>query len=87
MVLGTKKDLARNALTASSTNWLIDEPAGPIRCQVQIRYNSRGVPATVKPLEQNRLQVRFDEPCHGVAPGQAVVCFDRDRVLGGGWID
>jgi tRNA-specific 2-thiouridylase len=87
VVLGTKKDLARNALTASSTNWLIDEPAGPIRCQVQIRYNSRGVPATVKPLEQNRLQVRFDEPCHGVAPGQAVVCFDRDRVLGGGWID
>lgn len=87
VVLGTKQDLARDALTASSTNWLIEEPKGPIRCQVQIRYNSRSVPATVEPLERNRLQVRLDEPCHGVAPGQAIVCFDRERVLGGGWID
>ena len=30
---------------------------------------------------------RFDEPCHGIAPGQAAVCYDGDRVLGGGWIE
>jgi len=31
--------------------------------------------------------VKFDQPCYGVAPGQAVVCYQGDRVLGGGWID
>ena len=37
--------------------------------------------------EGERLSVRFDEPRYGVAPGQAVVCYDGDRVLGGGWIE
>ncbi|HEY6564981.1 MAG TPA: aminomethyltransferase beta-barrel domain-containing protein [Pirellulaceae bacterium] len=31
--------------------------------------------------------MEFHEPCFGVAPGQAVVCFGGDRVLGGGWIE
>jgi tRNA-specific 2-thiouridylase len=34
-----------------------------------------------------RLKVEFETPQNGVAPGQAVVCYDGDRVLGGGWID
>jgi len=59
----------------------------PIRCQVKIRYRSRAVDATVEPLPGGRFSVRFDEPCHGVAPGQAAVCYDGDRVLGGGWIE
>jgi tRNA-uridine 2-sulfurtransferase len=33
------------------------------------------------------LQVAFDRPCYGIAPGQAVVCYDGSRVLGGGWIE
>jgi len=46
-----------------------------------------GLPAVLQSLPDRRLQVRFDEPCYGVAPGQAVVCYDGDRVLGGGWIE
>jgi tRNA-specific 2-thiouridylase len=38
-------------------------------------------------LDGGRLSVAFDEPQYGVAPGQAVVCYDQDRVLGGGWIE
>jgi tRNA-specific 2-thiouridylase len=37
-------------------------------------------------VDEDRLAVRFDEPQYGVAPGQAVVFYDDDRVLGGGWI-
>ena len=59
----------------------------PIRAQVKIRYRSRPADATVEPLPGERFRVRFDEPCFGVAPGQAAVCYDGDRVLGGGWID
>ena len=87
VVLGTHEELARDTLTASAMNWLVDVPEGSLRCEVQIRYNSDSVPATVEPLPENRLRVHFDTPCYGVAPGQAVVCFEENRVLGGGWID
>ena len=43
--------------------------------------------ATVEPLTGNRIQVTFDQPQYGVAPGQAVVCYDGEKVLGGGWIE
>jgi tRNA-specific 2-thiouridylase len=45
------------------------------------------VPATVEPLDGARLSCQFEEPQFGVAPGQAVVCYDGDQVLGGGWIE
>jgi tRNA-specific 2-thiouridylase len=59
----------------------------PFRCEVKIRYRSRAAAATVEPLAGGRFRVRFNEPCYGVAPGQAAVCYDGDRVLGGGWIE
>ena len=55
--------------------------------QVQIRYNTAPVGASVQILPGKRISVEFDEPQHGVAPGQAVVCYDGDRTLGGGWIE
>ena len=59
----------------------------PFRVQVKIRYRSRPAHATVEPLPDSRFRVVFDEPCLGVAPGQAAVCYQQDRVLGGGWIE
>jgi tRNA-specific 2-thiouridylase len=87
VVIGEKRDLERCELTASRLNWLVDRPTGRFRCEVQIRYNSPAKPATVEPLDDDRIGVSFDEPRHGVAPGQAAVCYQDDRVLGGGWID
>lgn len=90
VVIGKKEELARGELTARQCNWLIDNtpPAGEtFRCTAKIRYNSQRVPAFAEVLSGNRLRVTFDEPRYGVAPGQAVVCYDGDRVLGGGWIE
>ncbi|MDP6554512.1 MAG: tRNA 2-thiouridine(34) synthase MnmA [Pirellulaceae bacterium] len=87
VVIGTHDDLARLELTANRTNWLVDPPVGPFRCHAQIRYNSAAVPAMAERLVDDRLQIVFDEPRHGVAPGQAVVCYDGPRVMGGGWIE
>jgi len=87
VVVGTKDELARTEITAGGANWLIEQPTRPIRCQVKIRYRSRAVAATVEPLGGSRFSVHFDEPRHGVAPGQAAVCYQGDRVLGGGWIE
>ncbi len=87
VVLGDRDELGRQDLTASNCNWLVDPPDDPpIRCLAQIRYNAPAAAAEFTRTD-NRLSVRFDEPQFAVAPGQAVVCYDDDRVLGGGWID
>jgi len=87
VVLGRKEDLARSELTAADCNWLVDLPPSAVRCQAQIRYNSPAAPATFERLAGERMQMRFDRPQFGMAPGQAVVCYDGPRVLGGGWIE
>lgn len=91
VVLGERSDLERSELTASEANWLVEPPAsGSVRCEAQIRYNSRAAAATLERLDAGRFRVVFDEPAQGVTPGQAVVCYTADepeRVLGGGWID
>jgi tRNA-specific 2-thiouridylase len=84
VVIGRHEELARRELTAQRTNWQVDVPSAPFACQAKIRYNAAPQPATATVLPGNRLQVHFDEPRFGVSPGQAVVCFDGDRLLGGG---
>jgi tRNA-uridine 2-sulfurtransferase len=87
VVLGKKEELARPQLTADRTNWLVDLPSQARTCEVKIRYNAPPVPARVTALPGDRLRVEFDQPQYGVAPGQAVVCYDAAQVLGGGWIE
>lgn len=87
VVIGPVEELGRTELTADDTNWLVPPPAGEFQCQAQIRYNSSAAPATAVVLPDGRLSVVFDQPQRGVAPGQAVVCYDGDQVLGGGWIE
>jgi len=87
VVIGRQEELARSELTARDCNWLSDPPAGEFRCTAKIRYNSPPATAIGELLPDNGLQVRFDEPRYGVAPGQAVVLYDGERVMGGGWIE
>ncbi len=87
VVIGERHELLRDELTARQTNWLVDPPVAPLDCTVQIRYRSGPTPATVTVLADERMHVALREPRAGVAPGQAVVCYNGDRVLGGGWIE
>ena len=87
VTLGEKQDLLATGLNADQANWLIDPPIDQsLRCQVKIRYNSVPVPGWVQTLDGDRLQVTFDHPQPAISPGQAVVCYQDDRVIGGGWI-
>ena len=87
VVIGSKDDLRQTELTANRLNWLTDVPAGAFACQAKIRYNSEAAEAEAEQLDGDTLRVQFREPRHGIAPGQAVVCYDGDRVFGGGWIE
>ncbi|MFZ5833101.1 MAG: tRNA 2-thiouridine(34) synthase MnmA [Planctomycetota bacterium] len=87
VVVGAREELAREELTASMANWLVTPPNGGFRCDLKIRYRSRAVSAEIQPLGADRFVATLAEPCHGVAPGQAAVCYAGEQVLGGGWID
>ncbi|MEZ6191849.1 MAG: tRNA 2-thiouridine(34) synthase MnmA [Phycisphaerales bacterium] len=89
VTVGGKDDLLATGLTAGQTNWLTDDVPtdGWLACGVMVRYNSRPTPGKVRVTSPGTLEVRFDQPVSAVTPGQAVVCYDGERVLGGGWID
>jgi tRNA-specific 2-thiouridylase len=87
VIIGRHEELARRELTADDCNWLLDPPPGEFRCTAKIRYNSPPAAAVAESLPDGRLRVCFEQPRHGIAPGQAVVLYDEDRLLGGGWIE
>jgi tRNA-specific 2-thiouridylase len=87
VTLGKKESLARRSLIANETNWLVEPLDSEFSCSAKIRYNGTAQSAQVRILPDDRIDVEFDHPQYGVAPGQAVVIYDGPRVLGGGWIE
>lgn len=86
ITIGGEKQLNCNVVQAKDSNWLIDQPSDWISCTAQIRYNSADTPAKVRVTELG-IEVSFDSPQRGGAPGQAVVCYQGTRVICGGWIE
>jgi tRNA-specific 2-thiouridylase len=86
VTVGGQEELLCDHLIADQTNWLMDPPGEPRPCQVKIRYNAAPVPAQVIATAPDMLEVRFDQPQSAVTPGQAVVCYDGEQLIGGGWI-
>jgi tRNA-specific 2-thiouridylase len=88
VVVGDRDELSAAGLRASRVNWLLEKtPQEPLACTAKIRYRHAGTAATVQTLPNGGAAVTFPEPQSAVAPGQAVVFYDGDRVLGGGWIE
>ena len=88
VVVGPKEALLRRRVPVVSLNWLGEEEpsADGLSVQVKLRSAQDPVQATVFVRGGGRAEVELDEPEPGVAPGQACVIYDGDRVLGGGWI-
>ena len=87
VVVGSREELASPGLVATDLNWIIPPPGKPLEVTCKIRYRHRPVPCTVIPLPDNRVEVRFTAPEKSVTPGQAVVFYREDEVLGGGCIE
>lgn len=86
VVLGTHDDLACRELEADGFSWLADDVQDNFVALAQIRYQHTAAAARIERLASDRVRVVFDEQQFGVAPGQALVLYDGERVLGGGWI-
>lgn len=88
LVVGEEKELYNQELIATKINWLlIDELIAPIKVNAKIRYASKEASATIYPYLEGRVKVKFDNPQKSITPGQAVVFYIDDIVLGGGTIE
>jgi tRNA-specific 2-thiouridylase len=86
VVVGPLELLARPGLVAERVNWIASRPAGPFQADVRIRYNGSDIPAVVAPDGDTSARVEFGSPQPAVAPGQSVVFYTGDEVVGGGTI-
>lgn len=88
VMVGEDQDLYQHAFTVKNPNWIsLSDLTEPIRAQVKIRYNHRPQWAAVSPVNSDTLEISFERAQRAIAPGQLAVFYDRDRVIGSGWID
>ena len=85
LVVGEEAQLYQPCLLAAGGN--LEDIKAPLRVQAQIRYRHRAAEAVVYPLDAERVLVEFAEPQRAITPGQAVVFYRGDRLLGGAWIE
>ena len=87
VILSGNDALFSQQLTGENFNWIAWEaPPRQFRCSARIRYRQTEQPCEVTVEENGSVQVLFDRPQRAITPGQAVVLYDGDTVLGGGTI-
>lgn len=87
VVLGRAEDLSRQTCTVQDVNWLADAlPETLDHVDIKYRYASPAVSARVRQQTAGTLSIEFQEPQHALSPGQSLVLYQGDRVLGGGII-
>lgn len=84
--LGGEEELFCNEFVAQQLSWTHPEHALAREAVVRIRSTHEGTPASLDPLPDGGVRVRFSEPVRAIAPGQAAVFYRGEEVLGGGWI-
>ncbi|HEX6971881.1 MAG TPA: tRNA 2-thiouridine(34) synthase MnmA [Limnochordia bacterium] len=88
LVVGPKEAVRGSALIAREVNWVsVPAPEAPLEVTAKIRYNTAPQPARVEPLPGGRARVVFESPQIAITPGQSVVWYDGDLLLGGGRIE
>ena len=87
VVIGENEDVFTDRLIAGNVNYMsIGDFEGEYRTFAKIRYNHGGAPCILRKLSDGRVECIFDEPVRAVTPGQAVVFYDGEYVMGGGTI-
>ncbi len=88
LIVGNKAALNRGGLMAGDIHWISGEaPKSPLKVEVKIRYGRETIPSTLYSIREQQVFISFAAPCRMTAPGQAVVFYDGDTVIGGGTIE
>lgn len=87
VVIGDNSEVFKETLFANQLNFMsIESLEGELRVEAKIRYNHHPAPCTIKMVDDDKLICTFDEPQRAITPGQAVVFYDGDIIVGGGSI-
>ena len=87
VVIGDNADVFYDTLYATKLNFMsIEDLDGAVKVTGKIRYSHQGAPCTVEKVDDDIVKAVFDEPVRAITPGQAVVFYDGDIVVGGGTI-
>jgi tRNA-specific 2-thiouridylase len=87
LVVGEAGKLRRSVCVLRNVNWIpFATPNGPISASVRIRNRHEPAAGTITPIDATNARVEFGEPQRAITPGQAAVFYNREKVLGGGWI-
>ncbi|HTI62434.1 MAG TPA: aminomethyltransferase beta-barrel domain-containing protein, partial [Gemmatimonadaceae bacterium] len=87
VVIGPREELLGRGVTARSVNWLVDPPAVGASVEVQVRHRAPPARAEILRIEADEVELALDEAVAAITPGQSLVMYDGDRVLGGGFIE
>jgi tRNA-specific 2-thiouridylase len=89
VTIGTNDDLMSHSLVAAGASWVAGVPPGDgTECTVRVRNGHEGAPGRLFTTGGGAsFRVEFKSPVRAIAPGQAAVVYDGDRVLGGGWME
>jgi tRNA-specific 2-thiouridylase len=86
LMVGFKKKIVSHGCKVTQINWINTIPSASFRVGVRLRYRHKEVPADVTPTYDSSAVVHFDIPQKAVTPGQGIVFYRDDLILGGGWI-
>jgi tRNA-specific 2-thiouridylase len=87
VVIGPREELLGHGVVARELNWLVEPlPAGS-RVQLRVRHRAPLAEAEIVRIDGDEIELALDEPVSAIAPGQSLVLYDGDRVLGGGFIE
>ncbi len=87
VVLGDNEDLFTTTVHAKALNFMaVEDIVGEVATVGKIRYNHKGAPCKIRRIGEDLLECEFDEPVRAVTPGQALVLYQGEYILGGGII-
>ena len=87
VVIGPRDELLGKGVVAREMNWLVDAPPAGAEVEVQIRHRARPARGTVVRIHGDEVEIALDEAVSAITPGQSLVIYDGDVVLGGGVIE
>jgi tRNA-specific 2-thiouridylase len=87
VVIGPREELLGRGVVARGVNWLVDAPAVGAHVDIQVRHRAKPARAEIVRLEGGEIELALDEAVSAITPGQSLVIYDGERVLGGAFIE
>ena len=87
VVIGPREELLGRGIVAREVNWLVDAPAPGTTVEVQIRHRARPAAGTIVRADADEIEIALGEAVSAITPGQSLVLYDGETVLGGGVIE